>query len=204
MHNTVKFKEFISQLYSRFSLFHAQPTFAVTSMTSTDEFIDNEVYKFVLNGHKEVDVPPGFEMNAKEVQEIEELGKKLATFQIETDTEMSLYSTTEDEEEKKSVSENEETTTKKTSKSNTGKVSKKKSTKTGQKKSEFKNAKVLVNLLQQESLLPTIKVFCDWLLCNKKIIQSISQVSTTIWSKLAVLLNCIPLEKQIASEGFIF
>jgi protein SMG5 len=49
--------------------------------------------------------------------------------------------------------------------------------------------------------LPTIKVFCDWLLCNRKLIQSISQVSQTIWSKLAVLLNCIPLEKEIANSN---
>ena len=29
----------------------------------------------------------------------------------------------------------------------------------------------------------------------------LQKVSTTVWSKLAVLLNCIPLEKQIASES---
>ena len=66
--------------------------------TLTDDFIDNEVYKFVLNGRKQVEVPPGFEVNAKEVQEIEELGQKLATFQIETDTEMSLYNSEEKSE----------------------------------------------------------------------------------------------------------
>jgi hypothetical protein len=43
-------------------------------------------------------------------------------------------------------------------------------------RSELENAKQLVDLLTKQALLPTIKVFCDWLLCNKKIIQSISQV----------------------------
>lgn len=38
----------------------------------------------------------------------------------------------------------------------------------------------MINVLQYQSLLPTIKVFCDWLLCNKKIIQSISQVENYI------------------------
>ena len=47
---------------------------------------DNHIYKFVLNGKKQVSIPPGFENNSKEAEEIEELGKKIATFQIETDT----------------------------------------------------------------------------------------------------------------------
>lgn len=65
----------------------------------------------------------------------------------------------------------------------------------------MKNAKILITIFEMQGLLPTIKVFCDWLLCNKKIVQSISQVPTTLWSKLAVLLNCIPLEKHIANEA---
>jgi len=44
------------------------------------------------------------------------------------------------------------------------------------KLNELENAQQLVDLLQKQAFLPTIKVFCDWLLCNKKIIQSISQV----------------------------
>lgn len=91
----ISFKEFSSQLYSRLSILH-EPSYSVNipQTTQSEDFIDNEVYKFVLNG-KQVDIPPGFEVNAKEVQEIEELGKKLATFQIETDTEMSLYNSEE-------------------------------------------------------------------------------------------------------------
>ena len=56
-----------------------------------DEFIDNEIYKCILNGNRSVEIPPGFEIYTNEAKEIEELGKKLATFQIETDTEMSIF-----------------------------------------------------------------------------------------------------------------
>ena len=68
---------------------------------------------------------------------------------------------------------------------------------------DLQNAEKIIDAFdasQSSSLLPTIKVFCDWLLCNKKIIQSISNVPTSMWSKLAVLLNLIPHEKQIASK----
>lgn len=56
--------------------------------TTSDEFIDNEIYRCILNGNRSVEIPPGFDDEAKE---IEELGQKLATFQIETDTEMSIF-----------------------------------------------------------------------------------------------------------------
>ena len=101
--SSINFKEFSYQLFSSFStgsqdrtaanMFNQGPLAPGISNQSgsaatTDEFIDNEIYKFVLNGKKQVDVPPGFD--SKEALEIEELGKKIATFQIETDTEMSI------------------------------------------------------------------------------------------------------------------
>lgn len=64
-----------------------------------------------------------------------------------------------------------------------------------------KEITVIIETFSKQALLPSIKIFCDWLLCNRKLIQSISQVSQTIWSKLAVLLNCIPLEKEIANSN---
>ena len=101
--SSINFKEFSYQLFSSFSMGSQDRTAANMfnqgalvsgisnqsgSTATTDEFIDNEIYKFVLNGKKQVDVPPGFD--SKEALEIEELGKKIATFQIETDTEMSI------------------------------------------------------------------------------------------------------------------
>ena len=201
--NQTSFKEFSSQLYSRLSLLQEHNTNtnnsnntstitttsaaagAILSSSSTsstvlsnttivsEEFIDNEIYKFVLNGKKQVSVPPGFEMNSKEAEEIEELGKKIATFQIETDTEMSIYNSDT------SLSDNEQQTKVKysaadfISRSDKSLNNKIKST---IKLNELENAQQLVDLLQKQAFLPTIKVFCDWLLCNKKIIQSISQV----------------------------
>lgn len=98
---SVNFKELSVQLFSHFSSLNSsnlnpqnpQQASAGVVAKNADEFIDNEIYKFVLNGKKQVSVPPGFEVNTKEVQEIEELGKKIATFQIETDTEMSIFNT---------------------------------------------------------------------------------------------------------------
>lgn len=123
--NLVNFKELSTQLLSNFSSLNQQtsstniiPTGSLTSSSSagttvqstisaltTDEFIDNEIYKFVLNGRRETGIPPGFEMNSKEAFEIEELGKKIATFNIETDSELSSFNT--DEAESMSEEENE-------------------------------------------------------------------------------------------------
>ena len=97
---SISFKEFSTQLHSRLSVLQENssitivnnPTASILSNSITsEEFIDNEIYKSVLNGKKQVSIPPGFEKNSKEAEEIEELGKKIATFQIETDTEMSIF-----------------------------------------------------------------------------------------------------------------
>ncbi len=101
--SSVNFKEFSSQLVSRFAMIQDNTVSTSTTNASNtnelinqnaqigDEFIDNEIYKFVLNGKRNVTIPPGFDL--KEAREIEELGEKIATFQIETDTEMSLFNT---------------------------------------------------------------------------------------------------------------
>lgn len=110
--STINLKEFSTQLFSQFSLLQEQPLMPSnflssglpnlnsgisqnTAINNTDEFVDNEIYKFILNGKRDGEIPPGFEAYTKEALEIEELGKKLATFQIETDTEMSLFNTDE-------------------------------------------------------------------------------------------------------------
>jgi hypothetical protein len=88
---SANFKDFSTQLFTNYSLFESKFDNFSSAFNDNNELIDNEIYKSVLNGNKQVSVPPGFENNSKEVQEIEELGKKLATFQIETDTEMSVF-----------------------------------------------------------------------------------------------------------------
>jgi protein SMG5 len=211
--SSVNFKEFSSQLISQhFS--QIQPTTQLTH----DELIDNEMYKFVLNGKRNVALPPGFDL--KEQREIEELGEKIAQFQIETDTEMSLFNTDTSSSTSESnssesddfddnaglknlekLNEIKKNRLQKTLKGSLGAGSKSNAdSKSSSIKSSLNNAKQLVEILECQGLLSTIKVFCDWLLCNKKIIQSISQVSITMWSKLAILLNCIPSERQIACD----
>ena len=204
---SVNFKEISSQLISRFSTLqpaslapqtqHAQATTAV----STDEFISNELYKFVLNGKQSVSLPPGFD--PKEAKEIEELGQKIATFQIETDTEMSLFNTDTSSgttsSSSSSGSEQSDDFEDNVGLKNLDKLNEIKKNRLkkldGDSKSnsiksselfELKQAKQLVEILESQALLSTIKVFCDWLLCNKKIIQSISQVSITMWPKLVI------------------
>lgn len=98
---SINFKEFSSQLFTTLnSQFYPGISGlpGVNSMPTTEEFIDDELYKFVLNGKNN----PALNMlglNAKEVQEIEELGKKLETFEFDTDTDMSLFDGNSDEEE---------------------------------------------------------------------------------------------------------
>ena len=220
---SVNFKEISSQLISRFSMLqqsnvasqNQQSQVASNVSVTTDEFISNELYKFVLNGKQNVTLPPGFD--PKEAKEIEELGQKIATFQIETDTEMSLFNTDTSSgtttSSSSSSSEQSEDFDDNVGLKNLDKLneikknrlkkldidSKSNSIKSS-KLFELKQAKQIVEILESQGLLPTIKVFCDWLLCNKKIIQSISQVSITMWPKLAILLNCIPAEKLIACD----
>ena len=126
---SLNFKEFSSQLYSCLALMQDQQTSGLQSSSSQEhstleglgtasvqrrqeEFIDNEIYNLILNGSGDVEVPPGFDVNSKEAKEIEELGKTLATFEIETDTEMSIFNSSNtssnsdlDGEEKKRFSQ---------------------------------------------------------------------------------------------------
>jgi hypothetical protein len=110
----VNFKQFSTQLFSRFEqlgtkqsggdlLKQDAQTKSADQKMNSEEFIDNEIYRFVLNGKQGVGAglpPPGFETHhvaivTKEALENEELAKKLETFQIETDTEMSMLNTDE-------------------------------------------------------------------------------------------------------------
>lgn len=98
--NFFNFKELSIQLLSSFSSFPTSTTTTTTATTLTapgsDEFIDNEIYKFVLHGGSrpstgtrttDGDAATAIEMmNPKEAYENEELGKKIATFQIDTDS----------------------------------------------------------------------------------------------------------------------
>jgi protein SMG5 len=156
---------------------------------SNYNLFDNEFLQFIFNKNQIESEQQRTHLNSFEEKENEELQQKLATFQIETDTELSHFnSASSSDNESINNSPHPQSKLQPQPQPNNSKLL------------DNENAKLLVDLLQTQALLPCIKIFSDWLLCNKKIIQSISQVPTTLWSKLAILLNCIPLEKQISSK----
>jgi hypothetical protein len=108
----VNFKEFSTQIFSYFQEQQLNASYGSTSSTSglfanaaEPDFVDNEIYKFVLNGSYSLSVPPGF--NQQEAKEIEELGKKIAAYQIETDTEVSVAENSTSNESSADEMENE-------------------------------------------------------------------------------------------------
>ncbi len=108
---TSNFKEFSTNLFEKYSIYQSKfdsNLLTTTQFNENNEFIDDEIYKSILNGQKQVSIPPGFEKNEKETREIEELGKKLATFQIETDTEMSVLNSDTSPNTSSSDKENED------------------------------------------------------------------------------------------------
>ncbi|CAF0760146.1 unnamed protein product [Rotaria sordida] len=63
--------------------------------------------------------------------------------------------------------------------------------------------KLIIELLENEFLLSAIKIFCDWLAGNKRLLQMLLPISPGLWSKLALLLNFLPHERDILKSGLI-
>ncbi|CAM2710767.1 unnamed protein product [Rotaria socialis] len=63
--------------------------------------------------------------------------------------------------------------------------------------------KLIIELLENEYLLSAIKSFCDWLAGNKRLLQMLLPISPGLWSKLALLLNFLPHERDILKSGLI-
>ncbi|CAF3680069.1 unnamed protein product, partial [Rotaria sordida] len=63
--------------------------------------------------------------------------------------------------------------------------------------------KLIIELLENEYLLSAIKIFCDWLAGNKRLLQMLLPISPGLWSKLALLLNFLPHERDILKSGLI-
>lgn len=111
--NLFNFKELSIQLLSSFTSFPTTTTTATTlTAPGSDEFIDNEIYKFVLHGGSRAstttarvgDAAAVIEMmNPKEAYENEELGKKIATFQIDTDSDEEESDLDNDEQQQKAI-----------------------------------------------------------------------------------------------------
>ncbi|XP_064609503.1 nonsense-mediated mRNA decay factor SMG5-like [Liolophura sinensis] len=55
----------------------------------------------------------------------------------------------------------------------------------------------LLEVIQNEKLLPVVKVACDWMKCHGHVITTCAQSSQSLWSRLAVLLNFLPTKDQL-------
>ncbi|XP_043935749.1 protein SMG5 [Protopterus annectens] len=58
-----------------------------------------------------------------------------------------------------------------------------------------------LDILSSEGLLPTVKVFLDWLRTNPDIIIMCAQSSQSLWNRLSVLLNILPSGTALLEAG---
>ncbi|XP_062573765.1 nonsense-mediated mRNA decay factor SMG5-like isoform X1 [Saccostrea cucullata] len=140
----------------------------------------------VVQGRKEVPVPPGFAASS-EAKHVAEITNKLANFVIETDTEVSAGPT--DTEMSGCDDSNTEAEDQGSLSDSTDKA-----------ELEHKHLENLIDVLQTEGLLPVVKVVCDWMKCNKDVILTCAQSSQSLWHRLSVLLNILPKESVIAGH----
>ncbi|XP_013389352.1 protein SMG5 [Lingula anatina] len=141
---------------------------------------DEHVCQEVAQGKKQVRVPPGFDQDP-ETKHVVEITEKLAAFVIDTDTDTSMLAT---DTENGSDSE--------TVQSDKGSVIDK-------NEEEQKRLERMIDVIAREGLLPTIKIFCDWMKCHPHIVTACAQSSQSLWSRLSVLLNLLPVETNIAT-----
>ena len=139
----------------------------------------------VVQGKKEVSVPPGFEKTDESLH-VHEITEKLANFVIETDTDNSSFPT--DTENSTITTESEVDTDTETDHDSVI------------DKSELEQRRLdrLMIVLSNEELLSSIKTFCDWMRCNPHIIATCAKSSQSLWTRLSVLLNFLPLESDLA------
>ncbi|XP_044305073.1 protein SMG5 isoform X2 [Varanus komodoensis] len=58
-----------------------------------------------------------------------------------------------------------------------------------------------LEILASEGLLPTVKVFLDWLRTNTDLIIMCAQSSQSLWNRLSVLLNLLPSAGDLQDSG---
>ncbi|XP_064619024.1 nonsense-mediated mRNA decay factor SMG5-like isoform X2 [Lineus longissimus] len=161
----------------------------LSSQRDQDDMLDFELCQDVVQGKKQVTVPPGFDQDP-ESKYVEELAMKLATFNIETDTEGSLQPT--DTENSSLPTESDTQDADASSDESLDSV-------IDRNESEGRRVNRLVDIITREGLLPTIKVFCDWMICHNHIVETCAQSSHSLWTRLSMLLNMLPTEEQIAT-----
>uniref|UniRef100_H9GEV3 DNA/RNA-binding domain-containing protein n=1 Tax=Anolis carolinensis TaxID=28377 RepID=H9GEV3_ANOCA len=58
-----------------------------------------------------------------------------------------------------------------------------------------------LEIITNEGLLPTVKVFLDWLRTNTDLIIMCAQSSQSLWNRLSVLLNLLPSAADLQDSG---
>ncbi|XP_050786622.1 nonsense-mediated mRNA decay factor SMG5 isoform X2 [Gopherus flavomarginatus] len=58
-----------------------------------------------------------------------------------------------------------------------------------------------LEIITNEGLLPTVKVFLDWLRTNTDLIIMCAQSSQSLWNRLSVLLNLLPSAGELQEPG---
>ncbi|KAM5256604.1 nonsense-mediated mRNA decay factor SMG5 isoform 3-T3 [Ctenodactylus gundi] len=58
-----------------------------------------------------------------------------------------------------------------------------------------------LQVLAAEGLLPTVKIFLDWLRTNPDLIVVCAQSSQSLWNRLSVLLNLLPAAGELQESG---
>uniref|UniRef100_A0A8C3SW02 Nonsense-mediated mRNA decay factor n=1 Tax=Chelydra serpentina TaxID=8475 RepID=A0A8C3SW02_CHESE len=58
-----------------------------------------------------------------------------------------------------------------------------------------------LEIITSEGLLPTVKVFLDWLRTNTDLIIMCAQSSQSLWNRLSVLLNLLPSAGELQEPG---
>lgn len=146
-----------------------------------------EKCKDVIQGKKEVPVPPGF-ASSKEAHHVAEITNKLANFVIETDTEASVAPT--DSEQSGADVENDTETEDYSSTSGSG----------DRVEINHRQLKYTIDVVHNEGLLSTVKLMCDWMRCNSGVIMTCAQSSQSLWHRLSVLCNILPVETILADH----
>uniref|UniRef100_A0A0B8RUC8 Nonsense-mediated mRNA decay factor n=1 Tax=Philothamnus irregularis TaxID=1899461 RepID=A0A0B8RUC8_9SAUR len=60
-----------------------------------------------------------------------------------------------------------------------------------------------LEIISAEGLLPTVKVFLDWLRTNTDLIIMCAQSSQSLWNRLSVLLNLLPSAGDLQDSGLL-
>ena len=190
---TINFREFSSQLLTSFSLFETTMAPALASHSQQQQHqssslaMSDDFYRFVLDADAAV-----AEAAVDEAHANEELSKKLASFEIQTDSEHSCNNSTKSNRSSRSNISSSSSDTQTSSAASDaadecGATQVQDPVVHGRRMmrlrrrinldSDMDKMRLLLDALRQQQLLPAIKAFCDWLLCNKRIIQSIFQVT---------------------------